>query len=89
MKPPAEREAREKVEKELADQKAKEAAAVAAKLAAEKAAAAAPDKAKLGALADAVRKLPMPKLENTVIEDTIIDKIEAFAKWIETQASNL
>jgi len=82
-------ERHEKLEKEIAAQKAAEAAAAAAKLAAEKAAAAAPDKAKLEALADAVRALPMPKIQNEGIAETIIDKIEAFAKWIETQASKL
>lgn len=79
----------EKAAAALRAQKEAEARIKAKQEAEAKAAAAAPDKAKLAALADNVRALAMPKIQNEEIAGTIIEKIEAFAKWIEAQAAKL
>ena len=88
----AEREAREKLEREIAESKAAEQAALAAAAKAAKKAARAPDKAKALAFAATVRALKAPEAstpEGKAVMAEIAAKIEGFAKWIETQASNL
>lgn len=87
-----EREAREKLEREIAEAKAAEQAALAAAAKAAKKAARAPDKAKALAFAGTVRALKAPEASTTegkAVMAEITAKIEGFAKWIETQASNL
>lgn len=92
VKAQAEREAREKLEREIAEAKAAEQAALAAAAKAAKKAARAPDKAKALAFAATVRALKAPEAstpEGKAVMAEIAAKIEGFAKWIETQASNL
>jgi len=88
----AERKAREAAEKELAAKQAAESARVKAEAAAAKKAARAPDKVKALAFAATVRALQAPEAkteEGKAVMAEITAKIEGFAKWIETQASNL
>lgn len=87
-----ERAAREKLERDAAAARAKEEAARKAQIAAEKKAARAPDKDKFLAVAAAVRGITIPavsSLEAVAVRETIVQKTEAFAAWIETQANAL
>lgn len=70
--------------KALRDAEAKRLAEVAA---AEKKAALAPDNAKAQAFADALRNMPIPKF-NTQTFAALHGKVEALAKWIESQISS-
>lgn len=54
-----------------------------------KAAAAAPDKAKIKAFAGVVRTLQVPALTNAVVATAIVDEVERFAAWVESQMSKL
>lgn len=92
VKAQAEREAREKLEREIAAKNAAEAARLKAELAAQAKANRAPDKQKALAFAATVRALKAPEAstpEGKAVMAEITAKIEGFAKWIETQASNL
>jgi colicin import membrane protein len=60
-----------------------------AKEQAERAAAAAPDKAKLAAFAATIRGLKPPAVTNTEIANAIMSQVEAFAVWVEKQATKL
>jgi len=87
-----EREARAKVEAELATKKAAEEKAAAELAASQKKAARAPDKQKALTFAATVRTLKTPEAttaEGKAVMAEIAQKVENFAKWIETQASNL
>jgi len=99
----AEAEAREKAEREakaLRDAEAKRLADIeAARIAKEKAeaeaakkAAAAPDKAKLMGFAAMIRSLAVPQVqseESKTVAVEISQKVESFAKWIESQTAKL
>ena len=87
-----ERLEREKLEREIAAKNAAEAARLKAELAAQAKANRAPDKQKALAFAATVRTLKAPAAtteEGKAVMAEITAKIEGFAKWIETQASNL
>ena len=87
-----EREARAKLEAELAAKQAAEAKVAADAAAAQKKAARAPDKQKALTFAATVRTLKTPDATTTegkAVMAEIAQKVENFAKWIETQASNL
>lgn len=87
-----ERAAREKLERDAAAARAKEEAARKAQIAAEKKAARAPDKDKFLAVAAAVRGITIPavsSLEAVAVREMIVQRTEAFAAWIETQANAL
>ena len=87
-----EREERAKLEAELAAKQAAEAKAAADAAAAQKKAARAPDKQKALTFAATVRTLKTPEATTTegkAVMAEIAQKVENFAKWIETQASNL
>lgn len=87
-----ERDARAKLEAELAAKKAAEAKAAAELAASQKKAARAPDKQKALTFAATVRTLKTPEATTTegkAVMAEIAQKVENFAKWIETQASNL
>lgn len=71
--------------KALRDAKAKEAAQAEVD---RKKAAAAPDNAKAQAFADSLRNMPLPQLKSSKAFDLLPAKIEALAKWIESQISN-
>jgi len=86
------REARAKLEAELAAKQAAEAKAAADAAASQKKAARAPDKQKALTFAATVRTLKSPEATTTegkAVMAEIAQKVENFAKWIETQASNL
>jgi hypothetical protein len=88
----AERIAREKLEAELAAKNAAEAARLKAELAAKAKASRAPDKQKALTFAATVRTLKTPEATTTegkAVMAEIAQKVENFAKWIETQASAL
>ena len=87
-----EREERAKLEAELEAKQAAEAKAAADAAAAQKKAARAPDKQKALTFAATVRTLKTPDAstpEGKAVMAEIAQKVENFAKWIETQASNL
>ena len=87
-----ERLEREKLEAELAAKQAAEAKAAADAAAAQKKAARAPDKQKALTFAATVRTLKTPEAttaEGKAVMAEIAQKVENFAKWIETQASKL
>jgi len=82
----AESERKEREEKAAADAKAKAEAEAARK------AAAAPDKQKLMTFAQSVRSLQVPESKSEDgkrVASEIAEKVESFAKWIESQASKL
>lgn len=70
--------------KALRDAQANKAAEAAA---AAKRAAAAPDNAKAQSFADSLRALPLPTFKSSKAFDTLPSKVEALAKWIESQIS--
>jgi hypothetical protein len=79
MKRQAEAEAKQKAEEEAAKEAARKASA-------------APDKSKLIEFASQVRLLNLPQMKSADGEKTaneIKEKIESFAKWIETQAAKI
>lgn len=78
--------------KRIADAKAADEARAKAESLAAKKAAAAPDKAKLMEFAALVRKLDVPLMKSADGRNVAADvgvKVDAFAKWIETQAATL
>jgi len=83
---------REKMEREAREKNAAEAARIKAELLAKQKANRAPDKQKALAFAATVRTLKTPEAstaEGKAVMAEITAKIEGFALWIETQASNL
>lgn len=88
----AEREAREKLEREAKAKADAEEAAAREKAEAERLAAMAPDKDKLRAVADAVRGIVVPEVSSPsakVTRNSIAAKVEAFAKWIESEVAGM
>jgi hypothetical protein len=88
----AERKAREAAEHELAAKNAAEATRLKAELAARAKASRAPDKQKALTFAATVRTLKTPEATTTkgkAVMAEIAQKVENFAKWIETQAASL
>lgn len=88
----AERAAREKLEAEVAAKNAADAARLKKELAEKAKANRAPDKQKALAFAATVRTLKTPTAtteEGKAVMAEIAQKVENFAKWIETQASTL
>jgi hypothetical protein len=91
----AENEARELREAEIKRQAEIEAKAKADELAAKESArkaAAAPDKQKLIDFAQVIRSLELPTVKSEDGKKTLLeisDKVESFAKWIETQANKI
>ena len=84
--------AREKMEREAREKNAAEAARIKTELLAKQKANRAPDKQKALAFAATVRTLKTPEAttaEGKAVMAEIAQKVENFAKWIETQASNL
>jgi len=84
--------AREKMEREAREKNAAEAARIKTELLAKQKANRAPDKQKALAFAATVRTLKTPEastVEGKAVMAEITAKVENFAKWIETQASNL
>jgi hypothetical protein len=87
-----EQEARAKLEAELTAKKAAEEKAAAELAASQKKAARAPDKQKALTFAATVRTLKTPEATTTegkAVMAEIAQKVENFAKWIETQAASL